>query len=227
MNGLVTLVLILHIMAGSFSLILFWVPILTVKGNKNHRRIGKLYVNAMWVVILTAIFLSINDLINGSFVMGIFLGYLSVLTAKPLWLGIAALSNKKIISTGFRKRQILFNVITIVGGIVLLVYGISLSAKDIALYLIIFGCLGILSIFELIECFVKHESNDEWLKTHLANMCISAIAAYTAFLAFGVSSVLSNVLESYWGVIPWVAPSIIGTIGIRIAVRHRKQMNYD
>ena len=218
MNGLVTLLLSFHIAAGCFSLILFWVPIFTTKGNQSHRRIGKLYVKAMWLVVITAIFLCLNNILNGEFLMGSFLAFLVIITAKPLWLGIATLSNKKAISTAFRNQQIIFNVITIVGGVMLLMYGISLGGKGIALYLIIFGCLGMLSIFELITCFKKNEASNEWLNTHLANMCTSAIAAYTAFFAFGVSSIMNEVLTSYWGILPWVAPSIIGTISIRLAV---------
>jgi hypothetical protein len=54
-------------------------------------------------------------------------------------------------------------------------------------------------------------------------MCITGIAAHTAFLAFGAQSMFSHLYGSYWSIVPWVAPTVIGTIGIRVAIMRYKQ----
>ena len=48
----------IHILAGSLSLIVFWLPLWTKKGNKNHRRIGQVFVYTMYVLAFSGVFMS-------------------------------------------------------------------------------------------------------------------------------------------------------------------------
>ena len=218
MTLLIKFLLFLHVIAGFTSLILFWLPIFTHKGGLNHRRIGNLYVKAMWVVVITALMLSINNLVTGDFIMAAFLGFLSLITAKPLWLGIATLKNKEVYSSTFRAQQIGFNLLLDFTGGLLVLYGFSLGDNSLAIYLKIFGVLGLLTVFDLISCFRNKTNHKQLYATHLQNMCTSAIAAYTAFFAFGASSVLEGSFSSSLTLVFWIAPTVIGTIGIQYAL---------
>lgn len=212
-----------HVLAGFTSLILFWVPVFTRKGGLNHRRIGNYYVYAMWVVVITALLLSVNNLMSGRTVMAAFLGFLSLITARPLWLGIEALSNKKTSSHRYKLLQTILSAAVVLAGLALIAYGVALGGKGIAVFMFIFGGLGVTAIFDLIASVRANNASKHWLEEHIANMCVTGIAAHTAFFAFGAQNVVSQIFSSYWSIVPWVAPTVIGTIGIRVAIGRYKQ----
>ena len=55
--------LYLHIAVGSCALLLFWVPVFTRKGNLDHKRFGKFFAYAMYVVSFSGIVMSSLDLL--------------------------------------------------------------------------------------------------------------------------------------------------------------------
>jgi len=77
--------LTIHISAGFTSIVLFWLPMLSKKGGKLHVKSGKIYVYAMWVVVITAAMLSVKNVVIGAYGPAIFLGFLSLITSGPLW----------------------------------------------------------------------------------------------------------------------------------------------
>lgn len=70
--------------AGVTALVLFWVPALTRKGGRLHRRAGRIYLWAMGIVVATAMPLSIAFFRRGDWLAGTFLGYLGVITFTAL-----------------------------------------------------------------------------------------------------------------------------------------------
>ena len=54
------------------------------------------------------------------------------------------------------------------------------------------------------------------LQTHLAEMIVTGIAGYTAFFAFGARQFIQELLVGNWAVVPWVLPTILGTLAIQI-----------
>lgn len=212
-----------HVAAGFASLILFWVPIFTRKGGLNHRRIGNYYVWAMWAVVVSATLLSIKNLMIGNMLMAAFLGFLALITGKPLWLGISALNNKKHRSDVYRRAQLIMSGLVVVSGVALIGYGLALGGTGVAVFMIIFGALGLTSIFDFIANLDSQSLPKHWLEEHIANMCVTGIAAHTAFLAFGAQSVFAQMYSGYWSIVPWMAPTVIGTIGIRVAIARYKR----
>ena len=51
----------------------------------------------------------------------------------------------------------------------------------------------------------------------------SGIAAHTAFGAFGLRRLFPELETSSWAFIPWIAPSVVGTIAIVWLTRHYRQ----
>ncbi|RBP52820.1 hypothetical protein [Arenicella xantha] len=219
MQFISTILLVIHVLAGVASLILFWIPALTRKGGRNHRLAGRWYVKAMWVVVVTAISLSVKNVIIGDYVLAAFLGFLSLLTAKPLWMGTAILSSKHGVNARYRSNLMVLNALLVIAGATLIYYGIVLGAQGIAVFLLVFGGLGLSNIIEFVGLWRAPDSRQiDWRKQHIVGMGTSGIAAHTAFLAFGASSLITSLVNSYWALAPWLAPTVIGTIAIRLAV---------
>ena len=215
--------LYLHIITGFASLVIFWIPIFTRKGGINHRRLGKIYVQLMWIVVATAAILSVKNLIIGNTIMGAFLGFISLITASPIWYGVAILKHKQGLSDAYRRNHLLFHLAIVITAFALIAYGIYLRGEGAAVLLFIFGGLGLTDLPKVIRNLKSPPQKAEWLKEHLIGMCSSGIAAYTAFLVFGANQFLHSYLPGYWAIIPWIAPGVIGTFGIRYGVNHYRK----
>ena len=205
----------LHVIAGFASLLLFWIPMFTRKGGINHVRLGKWYVWLMWIVVVSAAILSIKNLWTGAYEASAFLGFLTFITANPLWKGIAVLNNKKGLSNGFVRTQLILEIGTFLMGFALLTYGIYLGGQGAAVLMIIFGILGISNAKGLWKLVNQPPQRTDWLLDHISEMITTGIAAYTAFFAFGGRTWLGDIFTGYWMIVPWVAPTIIGIFTIK------------
>lgn len=219
MDWLIKSLTFLHVIAGFGSLIVFWIPAFTRKGGVNHVKLGRVYVKLMWVVVFSAALLSVKNIIIGSYSAAAFLGFISLITANTLWYGIAILKNKKGLSSNFKNLQLSLQFAIVLSALGLIAYGIALNGQGSAILMFIFGGLGLTELPPLIKNLKKSEAEINWLKDHIVGMCSSGIAAYTAFFVFGGRQFLEGWLTGYWSIIPWVAPGVLGTIGINIAVR--------
>ncbi len=209
-----SILLAVHVAAGLISLIPFWVPVVARKGGVNHRKIGIVYVKLMWLVVISAACMSLLNLFSGRIVQAIFLGFLSLLTAKPLWLGIAVLKQKRNPAPGFQRAGLILNGLLLVCGLAMIAYGLSLLGETVALLMIAFGGLGMLGLPEIIAAFKPQERTESWLRGHIGDMIVSGIAAYTAFFAFGAGQYMATLFSGTWATIPWLAPTAIGSLGI-------------
>lgn len=229
MDSLSNIITFAHVVAGFSALIVFWIPAFTRKGGINHRRIGNWYVKLMWAVVITALILSLKNALIGRSHMAIFLGFLALLTAKPLWLGITVLDNKHSLSLNYRWATVCLSGVVTVAGFMLIFYGLSMGGKGSATLMFVFGGLGASGIFEFwsgIRSLRSYKPNasehkPEWMREHISNMGVSGIAAHTAFLAFGANSLLpqSYVGQGGLGLVAWISPTVIGVIAIRWSVR--------
>ncbi len=213
MEALSNVLLIIHIIIGSLSLIVFWIPIFVKKGSKLHVKAGEVYVFLMWIVIVTAIFLCILNIFKGKIILAAFLGYLSVITAQPLWYGIAIVKHRRQIPDNIRVLKIILNWILFLGGVGLTVWSLVLHLKGQTILLLIFGLLGLSSSVPFL--FSKNKRQTNWLQEHIEGMVGTGIAAYTAFIAFGGTSLFGHIFKGPLVAIPWVLPTVIGTLLIR------------
>lgn len=221
MNVMSNVMLTIHIISGFVALVLFWIPVAVKKGSKVHRKVGYWYVFAMSTVAFTAFVLSIENLFTNRMTMGVFLGFLSLLTARPLLLGILCLDSKRQLNRGYQYAHIATSAIVGIAGIGLVAYGLS-TPNSLAPVIIIFGILGATTALpDVIKLLKNHYSmaTKQWLADHIANMCTAGIAAHTAFLVFGGQSLLPPIQHTAISITLWVAPTVVGLIGIRLAKR--------
>jgi len=213
MEAISKALLAIHVICGFSSIVLFWIPIFLKKGSKYHILIGKIYVFLMWIVVFSAAILCAKNLFVGNFHMAIFLGFLSIITANPLWYGIAILKHKKGVSESYRKKHMAFNIVICLAGILLFAYGIYLKGQGAGVLMLIFGILGMTTGRDVVAAYQrKHKS---WIEEHIGGMLVSGIAAYTAFAVFGGRNFFGDFLTGYWAVIPWVLPTVVGVIIIK------------
>ena len=223
MEFIVKTLLFLHVTFGFTSLVLFWLPVFLKKGGKGHIITGKLYVIAMWIVVTTAALLSVKNVIIGKYFMATFLGFIALITANPLWYGMAILKKEKAESRG--KGRLIFELIILMYSLALLgsgFYGVwSGSSGNILLF--IFGGLGLTALPTILKLRKTDASKTDRIKEHMVGLLTSGIAAYTAFFVFGGYTWMEKILPGTWQVLPWVAPGLLGGLGITYGVRYYRK----
>ncbi|CAN5808386.1 hypothetical protein BH11BAC7_BH11BAC7_27970 [soil metagenome] len=189
--------LIVHITAGTISLVVAPIAFMTLKGGPAHRLWGKIYFYCMAVVAVTAITMSLYHHIPFLLMIAIFSfsaaarGYRTIYRKKPgqakaidyLIDGLAAL-----FSTG------------------LCYYSFTLFRDGERIFSFISAAFGIIGLrTSLTQLYrLKNPTNDKkaWLYEHIANMSVSYIASVTAFLVTAVHFLPP--------IITWLGPSLVG-----------------
>ncbi|WP_020568995.1 hypothetical protein [Neolewinella persica] len=216
MDTVFQIVLTTHIVAGFTSLALFFIPAFAKKGSKLHNTVGRWYVFGMWTVVVSALLLCAARLYQGHFVQALFLGFLALLTSGPLFYGIAVLRNKREPSAKMKRIQLALETTLAIGGIYLAGAGLGWWGPGGHTLLLIFGILGMaITISGLVDKYRGKQKEYDWLVEHLSGMLVTAIAAFTAFFAFGGRNIFGNLFGGNLEIIAWVTPTILGVTFIR------------
>jgi uncharacterized membrane protein HdeD (DUF308 family) len=182
------------------------------KGGKIHVTSGKLYMYAMWIVVITAGLLCIENYMYGNINSAIFLGFLVFLTGAPLWYAINIVKHKKPSLEVFRKKKFYLELIIVLYGTAMLIYGFFFAPGTVKILMYIFGILGLTGLPKVIKHLMKKTSPYNWIQEHAIGMITTGIAAYTAFLVFGGQNFFGNIFTGYYSIILWTAPGLLGTI---------------
>ncbi len=211
MEKLFSILLGIHVVAGFISIVIFWLPMLSKKGSRVHILSGKAYVYAMWIVVISAFILSVKNVFIGKYNSALFLGYLSLITAGPLWYGIAILRHKKGASASVIKIQLVLNIIILLLAVFMIGYNtFVLEGRHVLMY--IFGGLGLTTVPEIKRGLKGKTRKRNFMQEHAIGMTTTAIAAYTAFFAFGGRNFMGDIFTGNWMIIPWVLPGVLGTV---------------
>lgn len=231
----------LHIIAGALALPLFWMPAITKKGGRMHVLSGRAYAIAMYVVSISGFVASlmvigdplgmrrpdavldpeVAELLATRFRMfSLFLLMLSLLVFTSVRHGMAALRERRTPGalTG-RLHQWLVGALGVLG----LMVG-CLGVANSQLLLMIFGAVSVNAAWGMardIRDAIRGEAN--LVVAHFSGLIASGIGAYTGFFAFGGARFLSDILPGQWQVLPWILPTVVGTVVIaRLSRRFRK-----
>ncbi len=200
MEQLFTILLIIHIVAGSIGLFTGTMNIIRKKGDKLHKRVGKYFLYGMLINGFAGLIMS---LIHTNY----FLLIIAVFSIYMVSTGQRYLSLKKL-NKGQKPEKIdwiltfsmfVFAIIFIGFGIYLMVNG-----NNFGLVLIVFGIISILMVKKDISVYKGNvKEKNYWLLLHLQRMIGAYIAATTAFL------VVNNTILP--GVVAWLLPTVILT----------------
>lgn len=239
----------LHIAVGSCALIIFWVPIFTRKGNLDHKRFGRYFSRAMYIVSISGLTMSSLDLAfplathaaelnlsaeealsasNQVREFAVFLFSLSILVltnTRQGWLSIQGKADRSALRTPVHTA--LCSSLAAVG---LTLFSVGLSTGS-TLFLI-FGVLQVASgIGSLRYNFKSELKTNEWWIEHLRGLIGSGIGAYTAFFVFGGRRLFEGVFGSIYNnfsILLWIAPGVIGAIAIAmLSTRYKTKFGGD
>ncbi len=188
-----------HIAGGTVALVAGIIPLIVGKGNAVHRRWGKIYMIAMGVVLLTALFISLFKSIPFLLLVCVFSSYLlmsgyrSLFTKKPP--KPMALLDKLLAGCG------------IVGGCAMAGYGVYniINGNSFGVVAVVFGAISILlTIADVRRLRARSLATPEWLYAHLSRMIGAYISTFTAFLVVNVRFLP--------GWLIWLLPTLAGTL---------------
>jgi len=201
METFITISRIVHIIAGSLALLSGLGAILARKKVKVHKPFGKIYLYSMWVIFITAMYLSIYRQSVFLFFIGVFTFHSCITAFRSLKLKKLHLGQKPL-KTDWAIEG--FNVLAC-GGLIIL--GIILLLKnniEFGIICSVFGVIGIrLSASNIKRLRGKVKGANYWLLSHIGGMLGSYIGAITAF------TVNNNRWMGMPQVVAWLAPTLI------------------
>lgn len=240
MPALYKFLLITHVAVGFMSLVLFWIPVAVRKGGASHRRVGRWYANAMYIVAGSAFAITVMvladplgvkhpgaafDVAESAAVaqrermLSLFLLAISVLVFTSIRQGILTLRAKRDHALMRQPLHLALN-----GALGLL--GIGLGVVGAIQQHVLFGVFAFIcvsaAVGNLRYCLARSPGRNEWMVAHMSAMFGGGIGTHTAFFVFGGQQFLAGIFSGYWSLIPWVAPAVIGGLATRaMAQRYR------
>ncbi len=206
--------LIIHVVAGFSALFMFWIPVLLRKGSIWHSRVGWYYVYAMWVVVITTLILCTIRFYQHDYVMAMFLSYLALITANPLYYAVAILKQRTGYSSRFSMTYRFMHLLLGIYAVIMVLSGIFWVDQGTRILMIFFGMLGINGIRDAF--YMTSVKKQNRIENHRSGLIITGIAAYTAFLAFGGRTFFPPDLPTIIQVAFWVLPTIVGIAWLRL-----------
>jgi hypothetical protein len=210
---MMTLILGLHVGAGSVALAAMGIPMVARKGGTLHRRAGQVFVAATATVSATALLLAgarfLFDPTPQGRRGGLFLLLVTVLTGAAVSAGVRVLRAKH--RTGPHRHwwDVGVAALLVVSSLGGLGYGLANGAT----LFIAFSALGLTSGAGQLRYWLRPPRGPmHWWFEHMSAMLGACIAATTAFL---VVNAQRWGLETF-SLVAWLAPSVVG--GIATAV---------
>ena len=195
-----TILLIVHIAAGSIALLTALIAVVTAKGGRYHVLAGRIYAIAMTVIFLTALPLAIL----GS---SVFLLLIAVFSFYLVFAGWRFARNRR-----GRPQPVDWCAAAIMGltGLAMWGYGVVLASSGDGQWvtMLIFGAIAVaLSLVDgryyLGLSKGRKRAGVQRIQRHLTNMLAGTIATVTAVMVVNID------LNPVW--LPWILPTVVIT----------------
>jgi predicted membrane protein DUF2306 len=212
MESLIATLRFIHIAAGTIALAVAPIPMLTAKGDRTHRRWGKVYFWAMAVVALTAVILAVWRPV-------VFLALLAIFSFYAAFSGYRALFRKRPhAGQGPAPLDWAAAVVTFAASAALAVLGILRPGpawESIGVVPVVFGVLGmVLSGVDLWKFRYPSADPHRWWFDHMTGMLTAYIATVSAFSVVNFTFLPTTVR--------WLWPTALGTPLIVIWITYYK-----
>jgi uncharacterized membrane protein len=209
-------VLAVHVAAGAVALLVFWVPLVTKKGGRTHRRVGWVYVAAAATVAVTG-FVSCVPLVSGGspfrWRAGIFLAYVSVLAAASAQFGVRALRTKGRAGASRGAIDLVPPLLLVAGGVALAAFGIH---RSMGLY-VLFAALGVVLGLSQLRFWLTPPAHERaWFLAHMSGMGTSCITTVTAFVVVNARRFGMRTFD----LALWAGPIAVLAVGLTIWRRY-------
>jgi uncharacterized membrane protein len=179
MTKIISILLFIHVLAGTGALISGALAIILKRNTPKHKPVGKFYFWCMTIVFVTATFISVVKHLQFLFLISIFTYYSTLIAYRALKL--------KNLHNG-QKPHFVDWLIEVIAGITFLgmvtfamiVYYQTKSADAIIPF--VFGALGTIGVYRNIMKFIKGQTETMyWLKKHIGNMLRKLYWCYYSF----------------------------------------------
>jgi len=211
------IVLGIHIIAGAAALLVFWIPLVTRKGGRTHRRAGWAYVTAAAIVAVTGIFgagrLIVYPPRPQAWRGGIFLVYVGLFAAESALLGARALRPQTRANSVQNAVDLVPPLLLVAGGLALAAFGVSQGQ----LLFVLFAALGVgQGGMHLRSWFTQRKNREGRLLAHMSAMGTSCITTLTAFIVVNGPRLGMRRFDPRL----WAAPIVVLGLGLTILRRH-------
>lgn len=237
MNALFQSLLVAHVTFGAASLVLFWIPVIARKGGRVHVRAGFWYARCMYLVASTALLLCCVVAIDPVGIkhagqnltveqayeiasqrrgIALFLFSIGVLVIASVRHGLLTLDDDL-----NRKRTRSLGHTTLNGGLaaLALLLGLTGYLQSSILFFVFAVLCAFTATSNLRYAWRSTIDRSGRIRSHLSAMIGAGIASHTAFFVFGANRFLGQLLTGNWQLIPWIMPTIVGTIIISVVSR--------
>ncbi|MEP7053194.1 MAG: hypothetical protein ABJB12_22710, partial [Pseudomonadota bacterium] len=211
------IVLGIHIIAGAAALLVFWIPLVTKKGGRAHRRAGWAYVSAAAIVALTGIASAVRFIVFDprprAWRAGVFLVYVGLFAAESALLGARVLRPWTRASSVQSAVALVPSLLLIAGGVALGAFGVWQSR----LLFVLFAALGVgQGALHARSWLTQRKSREDRLLAHLSAMGTSCITTLTAFVVVNAPRLGLRRFDPRL----WFVPIVVLGLGLTIARRH-------
>lgn len=228
MVSALTAIIWLHIAAGIAALILMWIPILSTKGAKLHRRAGMAYVVAMIIVAITALLVAAirtqQTLAAGkpfaAARFSVFLAFIALLAFTSAFCGVRILKQKQRTGPHTNIFDIGVPAALLVSSIAMSIWGFILGDPLLSW----FPLVGVgIAVGPLRTQLRPPTDRMFWFYQHITSMLASCIATVTAAIVVNYQSINSLLGFRLPSVVLWLGPSIIGAAIIVASIAKYKR----
>jgi len=215
--------LFIHVLAGATALFVFWIPLVTAKGGRVHRRVGWVFVAAMAGAAVTAWgvcgfrFAEATDEYQRA--PAVFLAFVGLLAINTSWSGLRALRFKHRTTAHYHPLDLGIPLLLLLSGLGIFLYGVQVNVT----LLMGFAPVGIvIGALDLAYWLRPPQERMHWFFQHMAGMIGTCIATVTAFLT--VNANLMGIQSPYLILALFLAPTAIGVPGMFVWQRwYRRQ----
>lgn len=194
-----------HLIAGTVALVAFWVQMPLRKAGARHRVVGRIYLLAMGIVVVTAIPMTVVLSRGQRWGAAVFLGFLVWITVSA---GSGALLAARLRSDKLELQRRIARVQD-VGTLLISLTMLALGHLGGALFYGL-GVLGLWIAFDGLRLAADSIVWRSWVVRHLQGMLGTGIAVHVAFLAFGLRGVLGDSYTNYHFLAAFAVPTVVG-----------------
>lgn len=230
MHLLYETVRVLHLVGGAVGLLLVPIPLLTKKGGKLHKSVGKVFVVAMTIASWSGLAMAITWLVApltfrpaGSDAdpmavraSGLFLGTIALITLGGLQQLVRAPKRKRETAPAPSTFDRALPLVTAIAGVATAATGLLFGRG----LLIGFGALAVFAgISDLRFVLRPLPSRMSWWYQHMSGAMVTVIAALTAFLVFGGRRWLADLVPADFRWVFWIAPALVVVPATQLWIR--------
>jgi hypothetical protein len=195
----------LHVGAGTVALVTFWLNAALRKGSGAHRLVGRTYMTAMLVVIVSTLPITARAFLDHKPITGLFLAYLVLITSVAVWSAWRAVRLRHSYAAFVGGPHRAVGWITFLTGVAVVGTGVAVGAP----LLIGMGAIGVLVGPGMLRDARRAEPGPRWwLEAHYGGILGAGVATHIAFLNIGLQRLVPGEFSQAAHYAAWFGPVV-------------------